>query len=54
MADAAQLVNDRGVVLEVHLHDIRNHAREVALHHGVRHGAALVLAVAQVCSGYNL
>ena len=46
-------VNARGAVLVVCLHDIPNHVREVALH-GVRHGAAMALAVAQACSGYNL
>ena len=37
----------------VRLHDILNRVREVALH-GVRHGAAMALAAAQACSGYNL
>ena len=37
----------------VHLHDILNRVREVALH-GVRHGAATALAAAQAHSGYNL
>ena len=36
-----------------HLHDIRNHIREVALH-GVRHGAAMALAAVQVHSDHNL
>ena len=50
---ATQLVNARGAVLEVCLHDIPNHAREIALH-GVRHGAAVALAVAQVRSRCEL
>ena len=37
----------------VRLHDVPNHAREIALH-GVRHDAAVALAVVQVCSGYEL
>ena len=35
------------------LHDVPNHAREIALH-GVCHSAAIALAVAQVLSGYEL
>ena len=35
------------------MHDISNRVREVALH-GVRHGAAMVLAAAQVHSGHDL
>jgi len=35
------------------LHDIPNRAREIALH-GVRHGVTVALAVAQVCSGFEL
>ena len=46
-------VNARGAVLVIHLHDIPNRVREVALH-GVRHGAATALATAQACLGYNL
>ena len=46
-------VNARGAVLVVHLHDIPNHVRKVALH-GVRHGAAMALAAAQAHSGHNL
>ena len=46
-------VNARGAVLVVHLHDILNHVREVALH-GVRHGATVALAAAQARSGHNL
>ena len=46
-------VNARGAVLVVRLHDILNHVMEVALH-GVRHGATMVLAATQACSGHNL
>ena len=37
----------------VRLHDVPNHAREVALH-GVHHGAAMALASAQARSGHEL
>jgi len=37
----------------VRLHDILNRVREVALY-GVRHGAAMALAAAQVHSGHDL
>ena len=50
---AAGFVNARGTVLVARLHDISNHVREVALH-GVRHGAAMALAAAQVHSSYDL
>ena len=50
---AAGFVNARGTVPVVHLHDIPNRVREVALH-GVRHGAATALAAAQAHSGQNL
>ena len=50
---AAGFVNDGGAVLVVRLHDILNRVREVALH-GVRHGAAITLAVAQVHSSHDL
>ena len=53
MDHVAVFVNARGAVLVVHLHDIQNHVREVALH-GVRHGAAMALAAAQVHSGHDL
>ena len=46
-------INARGAVPVVHLHDIPNRVREVALH-GVRHGATMALAAAQDNSGYNL
>jgi len=50
---AAGFVNARGAVLVVCLHDIPNRIREVTLH-GVRHGAAMVLAAAQAHLGHNL
>ena len=50
---AAGFINARGAVLVVHLHDIPNHVREVALH-CVRHGAAMALAAAQVHFGHDL
>ena len=40
-------------MLVVHLYNVPNHVREVALH-GVRHGAAVALAVAQARSGHEL
>ena len=46
----AGFVNVRGAVPVVRLYDVPNHVREVALH-GVRHGAAMALAVAQARSG---
>jgi hypothetical protein len=49
----AQSVNARGAVSVVHLHDVPNHAREINLH-GVHHGAAVTLAVAQVHFGYEI
>ena len=50
---AAGFVNARGAVPVVHLHDIPNRVREVALH-SVRHGAAMALAAAQVHSSHDL
>jgi len=50
---AAGFVNARGAVPVVHLHDIPNRVREVALH-SVRHGAAMALAAAQARSGQEL
>jgi len=46
-------VNVRGAVPMVRLHDVPNHAREVALH-GVHHGAAMALASAQAHSSHEL
>ena len=40
-------------MLVIRLHDILNHVREVALH-GVRHGAAMALAVVQARSSHEL
>ena len=37
----------------VHLYDVPNYVREVALH-GVRHGAAMALAIAQTRFGHEL
>ena len=42
----AQSVNAKGAISVVHLHDVPNHAREIALR-GVCHGATVALAVAQ-------
>ena len=53
MDHAAGFVNARGAVLVVRLHDIPNRVKEVALH-GVHHGAAMALAIAQACLGHNL
>ena len=50
---AAGFVNSRGIIPVVRLHDIPNRVREVALH-GIRHGAAMALASAQVHSGHEL
>ena len=50
---AAGFINATGAVLVVHLHDIPNHVREVALH-GVRHGAAMALASTQAHSSHEL
>ena len=50
---AAGFVNARGVVPVVRLYDVPNRVTEVALH-GVRHGAATALAVAQIRSGHEL
>ena len=46
-------VNVRGAVQVVRLYDIPNCVREVA-HHGIRHGAAMALAAAQVHPGHDL
>jgi hypothetical protein len=46
-------VNARGAVSVAYLHDVPNHVREIALH-GVRHGAAVALAMTQVRSGCEL
>jgi hypothetical protein len=50
---AAGFVNTRGAMPMVRLHDVPNHVREVSLH-GIRHGAAIALAMAQVHSSHEL
>ena len=50
---AVDAVNARGSLINAHLHDVLAHVREIALH-GVRHGAAVALTVAQVQTGYEL
>ena len=50
---AAGFVNARGAGPVIHLHDISDHVREVALH-GVHHGAAMALVAAQVYSNHDL
>ena len=50
---ATGFINARGAVPVVRLHDIPNRVREVALH-GVRLGAAMALASAQVHSSHEL
>ena len=49
----AGFVNARGVMPVVHLYDVPNRVREVALH-GVHHGAAMALAATQARSGHEL
>ena len=46
-------INAKGAVSVVHLHNILNHVRKVALH-AVHHGAAMTLAAAQVHPGHDL
>ena len=50
---AIDAVNARGSLIDVRLQDVLVHVREIALH-GVRHGAAVALTVAQVQTGYEL
>ena len=50
---AVDVVNAWGSPIDVHLQDILFRIREIALH-GVRHGAAVALTVAQVRTGYKL
>ena len=50
---AAGFINARGAAPVVHLHDIPNRIREVALH-GIRNGATMALAAAQVHSDHDL
>ena len=53
MDHVAGFINARGAILVVRLYDIPNRVREVALH-GVRHGATMALAAAQVDSDHDL
>ena len=46
-------INARGVVPVVHLHNIPNCLKEVAVH-GVCHGVAMALAAVQAHSGHEL
>jgi len=50
---ATAVVNTRDPLLINHLHNIPTHAQEIALH-GVRHGAMVALATAQVQTGHDL
>jgi uridine phosphorylase len=52
-AIAVNAINAQGVMLTSCLQDVLEHVREIAIH-GIRHGAAVALASAQVCSGYEL
>ena len=51
--NAAASVNARGEAMEFHLQDIPTCAQEIALH-GVRHGAIVTLATAQLQSSLDL
>ena len=50
---AADAVNAWGSSIDARLQDVPVHAQEIALH-GVRHGAAVALTMAQVQTGYEL
>ena len=50
---ATDAFNARGSPIAVRLQDIPARVQEIALH-GVRHGAAVALTVAQVQTGYEL
>ena len=50
---ATPAINAQGPLLINSLHDIPVHAQEIALH-GVRRGAAVALAAAQVQTGHDL
>ena len=50
---AVDAVNVRGSPIAARLQDIPAHVQEIALH-GVRHGAAVALTMAQVQTGYKL
>ena len=51
--DATSTLNAQGDTLAACLQDIPVRTREVALH-GVRHGATVALAIAQMRSGHDL
>ena len=50
---AVDAVNTRGSPIDTRLQDILVRVREIALH-GVRHGVAVALTVAQVQTGHEL
>ena len=50
---AMDAVNARGSLINARLNDVLAHVQEIALH-DVRHGAAVVLTVVQVQTGYEL
>ena len=50
---AADAINARGFPIDVRLQDIPDRVQEIALH-GIRHGAAVALTVAQVQTGHDL
>ena len=50
---AVDAINARGSLINARLHDVLACVWEIALH-GVRHGAAVALTVAQVQMGYEL
>ena len=50
---AADAVNARGSLIDARLQDIPAHIQEIALH-GIRHGAAVALTVAQVQTEHDL
>jgi len=50
---AVDTINARGPLINARLQDIPAHVQEITLH-GVRHGALVVLTVAQVQTGYEL
>jgi hypothetical protein len=53
MNAAIDAINARGSSIDARLQDVPVHIREIALH-GVRHGAAVALTVAQVRTRYEL
>ena len=50
---AVDAVNARSSLINARLHDVSARVQEIALH-GVRHGAAMALTMAQVQTGYEL